>query len=126
VAAFYGDWVHEGHHLDPACRDAEALLASSQERVTGEVRVLFRPGSLFVEGVTSPYSLMAASRGTYGEAATEWTSADAAGFARLLAVPGSLYERAGRQAAALAAADEPSGVTVGGAVTTPAPAGESR
>jgi len=100
VAAFYGDWVHEGHHLDPACRDAEALLASSQERVTGDVRLLFRPGSCFVEGVTSPFSLMAASRGVYGEAAGEWTGADAAGFARLLAVPGALYARAGRLAAA--------------------------
>lgn len=120
VAAFYGDWVHEGHHLDPACRDAEALLASSQERVTGEVRVLLRPGSCFVEGVTSPFSLMAASRGTYGEAAKEWTGADAAGFAKLLAVPGALYERAGRQAAAVAAAEEPSGVAVGGAIASPA------
>ncbi len=62
VAQPYGDLVHEGQHLDPVCRDIEALLASSQARVSGEVRVLFRPGSLFVEGVTSPYSLMAASK----------------------------------------------------------------
>ena len=27
VAASYGDWVHEGQFLEPACRDAEALLA---------------------------------------------------------------------------------------------------
>ncbi|HET9767670.1 MAG TPA: argininosuccinate synthase [Thermoanaerobaculia bacterium] len=124
VAAFYGDWVHEGHHLDAACRDAEALLASSQERVTGEVRVQFRPGSCFVEGVTSPFSLMAASRGAYGESAAEWTSADAAGFAKLLAVPGALHARAGRQAEALAAAEEPSGVTVDGVLA--APTGETR
>ncbi len=100
VAALYGDWVHEGHHLDPACRDAEALLASSQRRVSGEVRLLFRPGSCFVEGVTSPFSLLAASRGVYGEAAGEWTGADAAGFARLLAVPGALHARAGERAVA--------------------------
>jgi argininosuccinate synthase len=99
VAASYGDWVHEGHHLDPACRDAEALFASSQERVTGEARLLFRTGACFVEGVASPFSLMAASRGVYGEAAGEWTGADAAGFARLLSVPGALHARAGRQAA---------------------------
>src|SRR5271170_1253292 len=66
VAQPYGDLVHEGQHLDPVCRDIEALLASSQARVTGEARVLFRPGSIFVEGVTSPYSLMAASKGVYG------------------------------------------------------------
>ena len=43
-------------------------------RVTGEVHLLLRPGSLFIEGVESPYSLMAASRGVYGEAAGEWTA----------------------------------------------------
>ncbi|HYH45109.1 MAG TPA: argininosuccinate synthase domain-containing protein, partial [Thermoanaerobaculia bacterium] len=32
VAATYGDLVHEGQHLDPVCRDIEALLLSSQER----------------------------------------------------------------------------------------------
>ena len=37
--------------------------------------------SLFVEGVTSPYSLMTASKGVYGEAAGEWTRR---GCARLL------------------------------------------
>ena len=26
VAAVYGDLVHEGQHLDPVCRDIEALL----------------------------------------------------------------------------------------------------
>ena len=51
VAQPYGDLVHEGQHLDPVCRDIEALLLSSQARVSGEVRVLFRPGSVFVEGV---------------------------------------------------------------------------
>ena len=63
LAGPYGDWVHEGQLLDPVCRDIEALFLSSQERVTGKVHVLFRPGSLFVEGVESPYSLMAASQG---------------------------------------------------------------
>ncbi len=45
VAAPYGDLVHEGQLLDPVCRDIEALLLSSQERVTGDVHVLLRPGS---------------------------------------------------------------------------------
>jgi argininosuccinate synthase len=95
VAAVYGDLVHEGHHLDPVGRDIEALLASSQERVTGEVRLLFRPGQVFVEGVSSPHSLMAATRGKYGEATGEWTAADAAGFSRIAAIPGMLHQRAG-------------------------------
>jgi argininosuccinate synthase len=95
VAQPYGDLVHEGQHLDPVCRDIEALLSSSQVRVSGEVNLWFRPGSAFVEGVTSPYSLMAASKGVYGEAAGEWTPVDALGYSKMLALTGIFYQRAG-------------------------------
>lgn len=94
VAAVYGDFIHEGKQLDPVCRDIEALFNSSQKRVTGEVRLVFRPGSLFVEGVVSPHSLLAATRGVYGEAAGEWTPQDALGYARILSLPGILQSRA--------------------------------
>lgn len=98
VAQPYGDLVHEGQHLDPVCRDIEALLESSQARVTGVVHVAFRPGSVFVEGVSSPYSLMAASKGVYGEAAGEWTPADALGYSKMLALTGIFHKRAGTRA----------------------------
>jgi argininosuccinate synthase len=98
VSGPYGDLVHEGQHLDPVCRDIEALLRSSQQRVTGEVKVLLRPGSVFVEGVTSPWSLMAASKGVYGEAAGEWTPVDALGYSKMLALPGVFWTRAGQSA----------------------------
>jgi argininosuccinate synthase len=97
VAQPYGDLVHEGQHLDPVCRDIEALLTSSQARVSGEVKVLFRPGSVFVEGVSSPYSLMAASKGVYGESAGEWTPTDALGYSKMLALSGVFYKRAGAE-----------------------------
>jgi argininosuccinate synthase len=95
VAQPYGDLVHEGQHLDPVCRDIEALLVSSQARVSGEVSVLLRPGAAFIEGVSSPHSLMAASKGVYGEAAGEWTPADALGYSKMLALTGIFYQRAG-------------------------------
>lgn len=100
LAAPYGDLVHEGQLLDPVCRDIEALLISSQQRVTGEVRFKLQTGNLFVEGVDSPYSLLAASRGVYGEAAGEWSAADALGFSRIVSLPGVFYTRAGERAAA--------------------------
>jgi argininosuccinate synthase len=102
VAQPYGDLVHEGQLLDPVCRDIEALLISSQRRVSGEVHLLLQTGSLFVTGVESPYSLMAASRGVYGEAAGEWSARDALGFSRIAALPGMFHVRAGERAAALA------------------------
>ncbi len=95
VAQPYGDLVHEGQLLDPVCRDIEALLTSSQARVTGEVHLLLRPGSLFVEGVESPHSLMRVSRGVYGEAAGEWTATDALGFSKIVSLPGVFHRRAG-------------------------------
>jgi len=95
LALQYGDLIHEGRTLDPACRDIEALLLSSQARVTGDVHCLLRPGCVFIVGVESPHSLMAASRGKYGESAGEWTSQDAVGFSRILSLPGMLHTRAG-------------------------------
>ena len=101
VAQPYGDLVHEGQLLDPVCRDIEALLLSSQRRVTGEVHLLLQTGSVFITGVESPYSLLAASRGVYGEAAGEWSGSDALGFSRIASLPGLFHARAGERAAAL-------------------------
>ena len=101
VAQPYGDLVHEGQLLDPVCRDIEALLVSSQQRVTGDVHLLFQTGNVFIAGVESPWSLMAASRGVYGEAAGEWSASDALGFSRIAALPGVFHARAGERAAAV-------------------------
>jgi argininosuccinate synthase len=98
VAQPYGDLVHEGQLLDPVCRDIEALLLSSQQRVSGEVQLLLRPGSLFIEGVESPYSLMTASKGVYGEATGEWSPTDALGFSKIVALTGMFHRRAGEAA----------------------------
>jgi len=100
VAQTYADLVHEGQLLDPVCRDIEALFVSSQARVTGVVHLLLRTGSLFIEGVDSAYSLMAASRGVYGEAAGEWSASDSLGFSRIVSLPGVFYTRAGERAGA--------------------------
>jgi argininosuccinate synthase len=97
MSAIYGDLVHEGKQLDLVCADIEAFLESSQRRVTGTVNFALKPGSLFIEGVESGHSLLAATKGVYGEAAGEWTAADALGYARILSLPGSLQTRAGGQ-----------------------------
>jgi argininosuccinate synthase len=98
VAGPYGDLVHEGQLLDPVCRDIEALLLSSQARVTGTVNVQLRPGQCFVAGVDSPYSMMKASKGQYGEAVGEWTPTDALGFSKIVALTGMFHHRAGKLA----------------------------
>ncbi|MBS1241102.1 MAG: Argininosuccinate synthase, partial [Gemmatimonadetes bacterium] len=50
LARFYGDRIHEGHYFDPSLRDIEALLTSSQQRVTGEARVRLAAGRFLVTG----------------------------------------------------------------------------
>jgi argininosuccinate synthase len=94
VAAQYGEWVHEGLFTEPAVRQAEALLASSQGAVSGEVDFELRTGSMFVTGVRSNRSLHAASRAVYGESVGEWTSEDARGFSRIYGLAGIIHARA--------------------------------
>lgn len=94
VSAVYGDLVHEGKQLDLACKDIEALFESSQKRVTGTVKFSLRPGQVFIEGTESPHSLLAATKGVYGEAAGEWTPSDALGYSRVLSLTGTLQTRA--------------------------------
>jgi argininosuccinate synthase len=96
LARFYGDRLHEGHYFDPALRDIEALIASSQARVTGETRVRLAPGRFQVVAARSPFSLMDRSIATYGEENRLWTGEEARAFARVSAIPELLAARAAR------------------------------
>jgi argininosuccinate synthase len=94
LARFYGDRLHEGQYFDPSLRDIEALVTSSQSRVTGETRVRLAPGRFLVVGTRSPYSMMDRSVATYGEENRLWTGDEARAFARVAAVPSMLAARA--------------------------------
>jgi argininosuccinate synthase len=94
LGRFYGDRLHEGQYFDPSLRDIEALITSSQVRVTGETRVRLAPGRFQVVGTRSPHSMMDASVATYGEENLLWTGDEARAFARVSAVPSLLAARA--------------------------------
>jgi argininosuccinate synthase len=98
LARFYGDRLHEGHYFDPALRDIEALLNSSQQRVTGETRVRLAPGRYFVTGTRSPYSMMDSAVATYGEENRLWSGDEARAFSRVGVIPEFLAARAGARA----------------------------
>lgn len=97
LAKFYGDRLHEGHYFDPTLRDIEALIASSQQRVSGETRVRLAPGRFQVVGTRSPFSMMDRSVATYGEENRLWTGAEAQAFSRVSAIPELLAERVARR-----------------------------
>ena len=92
VANWYGTHLHEGQYLDPVMRDFEALLQSSQERVTGKVFVSLHPYRFILDGISSPYDLMNSNFGNYGEENKAWTANDAKGFIKILSNAGKIYQ----------------------------------
>ena len=106
LADVYGNLLHEGLYFDPVMRDIEALIASSQATVTGEVRVRLYKGHITVEGVRSPYSLLDRNIGSYGETNRAWTGADAAAFSKLYGLQSMLGATRRAQATTAQAAQE--------------------
>jgi argininosuccinate synthase len=95
LGRFYGDRLHEGHYFDPSLRDIEAFITSSQQRVTGDTRVLVAPGRFQVVGTRSPFSMMDRSVATYGEENRLWTGEEARAFSRVSAIPELLVAKTG-------------------------------
>ena len=92
LASFYGMQLHEGHYLDPALRDIEAFMESSQERVTGSVFVTLHAYRFELLGIESPFDLMQAEFGSYGEINKGWTATDAKGFIKLTSNATKIYQ----------------------------------
>ena len=90
---FYGMMMHEAQYFDPALRDIEAFLNSSQETVTGTVALSVYKGNVSIQGTISPFSLFDTGVATYGESNQLWDGRDARGFARILGLQSLLTHR---------------------------------
>jgi argininosuccinate synthase len=89
----FGDMLHEGRYYDPLLADIRAFLDSSQQRVTGEVRLRLHKGNVIALGCRSPHSLLDAGRrlgSTYGHGSSLWTGPEARAFAHIYATAGVL------------------------------------
>lgn len=93
VAEFYGNHLHEGHFLDPVMRNFETFLESTQEQVSGEVRVLLQPYRFTLLGITSDHDLMSAKFGSYGEMNKGYTGEDVKGFTRILGNQTAIFHK---------------------------------
>ena len=93
VAEFYGNHLHEGHFLDPVMRNFETFLESTQEQVSGEVRVLLQPYRFTLLGITSDHDLMSAKFGSYGEMNKGYTGDDVKGFTRILGNQTAIFHK---------------------------------
>jgi argininosuccinate synthase len=91
VATMYGTLLHEGQFLEPAMRNCETLLESTQTSVSGTVTVHCAPYRFHIVGIESPHDLMQAKFGKYGEMNNAWTGQDVRGFAKIVSNQAMMY-----------------------------------
>jgi argininosuccinate synthase len=82
VESRYAELVYDGLWFSPLKDALDAFVDSSQQHVTGEVRLRLAPGSCQVEGRRSPVSLYDYGLATY-DAADNFRHEDSEGFVRL-------------------------------------------
>jgi argininosuccinate synthase len=78
----YAELIYDGLWFSPLKQAFDSFIASSQEFVTGDVRLHLEPGSCAVTGRRSPHSLYDYELATY-DAADRFRHEDSAGFVRL-------------------------------------------
>lgn len=93
LSSWYGNWLHEGQHLDPVMRDLEAFLESTQQTVSGKIFLTLQPQRYFVDGIDSPYDLMQSKFGSYGEMNRAWTGEDVKGFTKIFGNPVKIWHQ---------------------------------
>jgi argininosuccinate synthase len=93
LAAWYGNWLHEGQLLDPIMQDIEAFLKNSQKTVSGEVYISLFPYRFVLNGIKSSYDLMSNKFGTYGEMNNAWTGDDVKGFTKIFGNQTSIFHQ---------------------------------
>jgi argininosuccinate synthase len=92
LSNWYGMMLHEGQFLDPVMRDIESFLANSQSRVTGTVHVQLHPYRFVLDGISSPFDLLGAGFGQYGEMNEGWNGKDVRGFTKVLSLAGQIHQ----------------------------------
>ena len=93
LAAFYGNWMHEGQMHDPVMRDIEAFLQNAQQTVSGEVFVELHPYRFTVIGIKSEHDLMSNAFGSYGEMNNTWSGDDVKGFSKIFGNQVSIWHK---------------------------------
>jgi argininosuccinate synthase len=86
VAEKYAEMVYNGLWYTPLRRALDAFVRSTQERVTGEVRLKLYKGSVTAVGRRSPFSLYSEKLATFS-AEDVYNQKDAEGFINLFGLP---------------------------------------
>lgn len=86
MAPKYADLVYFGQWFHPLREAMDAFVNSTQERVTGKVRLKLYKGNVFPAGSTSPFSLYQEALSTFAEDDV-YDQKDATGFINLFGLP---------------------------------------
>src|SRR5699024_7071373 len=80
------DLVYNGQWYTPLRKAMSAFVTSTQETVTGDVKLKLYKGNIIPASVTSPYSLYSEHIATFGEDHSCY-NADTSGFINLFGLP---------------------------------------
>ena len=86
VANKFAELVYDGEWFTPLREALSAFVDSTQQTVTGEVKLKLYKGNIIDAGVTSPYSLYNSDMATFDEDEV-YDQADSAGFINLFGLP---------------------------------------
>jgi len=86
LAIKYADLVYNGQWFTPLREALDSFVQTTQQAVTGSVRLKLYKGNIIVAGRKSPYSLYREDLATFGEEAV-YNQKDAEGFINLFGLP---------------------------------------
>mgnify|MGYP000764358215 FL=1 len=86
LAITFGELVYDGQWFSPLRKALSAFVTSTQENVTGKVRLELYKGNMINAGVWSPYSLYREDIATFA-ACGDYKQSDATGFISIYGLP---------------------------------------
>ncbi|MDZ7725167.1 MAG: argininosuccinate synthase [candidate division KSB1 bacterium] len=86
ISPKYAELVYNGAWFTPLRESLDAFVESTQQNVTGDVRLKLYKGNIMIEGRRSPYSLYREELATFG-AEDVYAQKDAEGFINLFGLP---------------------------------------
>jgi len=86
IALRFADIVYNGQWFTPLREALAAFVDSTQQTVTGDVKLKLYKGNIIDAGMTSPYTLFDEEVATFGED-NVYNQADSAGFINLYGLP---------------------------------------
>ncbi len=87
MAVRFGELVYDGQWYTPLREAMSAFVESTQQVVTGTVKLKLYKGNVIPAGVQSPHSLYSEAIATFGDSAELYNHKDAEGFINLFGLP---------------------------------------